>query len=148
MKTFLTPFATKEVPYCHRKYGLDTNQEIIKINRQRWEIEENFRIMKTEFEARPVYVRRDDRIKAHFMTCYISLLLYRLLEQKIGNNYTTEQIIETFTFYEKMTLLNTANGCVPSYIRTEITDSLHKTLVFGQTMNSSKNLRCEASSGK
>ena len=79
-------------------YAVMTNlegniEEIIKINRQRWEIEENFRIMKTEFEARPVYVRRDDRIKAHFMTCYISLLLYRLLEQKIGNNYTTEQII-------------------------------------------------------
>ncbi len=73
-------------------YAVMTNlegniEEIIKINKQRWEIEENFRIMKTEFEARPVYVRRDDRIKAHFMTCYISLLLYRLLEKKIGNSY-------------------------------------------------------------
>ena len=64
--------------------NLEVNsEEIIKINKQRWEIEENFRIMKTEFEARPVYVRRDDRIKAHFMTCYISLLLYRLLEKKL-----------------------------------------------------------------
>ena len=104
----------------------------------------NFRIIKTEFEARPVFVKREDSIKAHFLTCYISLLLYRLLEQKIGNNYTTEQIIETLRSM-KMTLLNTANGYVPSYTRTEITDSLHKTLVFGQTMNSSKNLRCEAS---
>lgn len=58
--------------------------EILKINRQRWEIEENFRIMKTDFEARPVYVRREDRIKAHFLTCYISLLVYRLLEKKSG----------------------------------------------------------------
>ncbi len=49
--------------------------EILKINRQRWEIEENFRITKTDFEARPVYVRREDRIKAHFLTCYISLLI-------------------------------------------------------------------------
>ena len=104
-------------------------EEIIKINKQRWEIEENFKIMKTEFEARPVYVRRDDRIKAHFMTCYISLLLYRLLEKKIGNSYTTEQIIETLRSM-KMTLLNTANGYVPSYTRTEITDSLHKTFGF------------------
>ena len=103
--------------------------EIIKINRQRWEIEENFRIMKTEFEARPAYVRRDDRIKAHFMTCYISLLLYRLLEKKIGNSYTAEQIIETLRSM-KMTLLNTANGYVPSYTRTEITDSLHQTFGF------------------
>lgn len=103
--------------------------EIIKINKQRWEIDENFRIMKSEFEARPVYVRRDDRIKAHFMTCYISLLLYRLLEKKIGNKYTTEQMIETLRSM-KMILLNTANGYVPAYTRTEITDSLHKTFGF------------------
>ena len=115
-------------------YAVMTNlegniEEIIKINRQHWEIEENFRIMKTEFEARPVYVRRDDRIKAHFMTCYISLLLYRLLEKKIGNSYTTEQIIGTLRSM-KMTLLNTANGYVPSYTRTEITYSLHKAFEF------------------
>lgn len=115
-------------------YAVITNlegdvSEIIKINKQRWEIEENFRIMKTEFEARPVYVRRDDRIKAHFMTCYISLLIYRLLEKKIGEHYTTEQIIETLRSM-KLTLLNTANGYVPSYTRTEITDSLHKFFGF------------------
>ena len=115
-------------------YAVMTNlggsiEEIIKINKQRWEIEEKFRIMKTEFEARSVYVRRDDRVKAHFMICYISLLLYRLLEKKIGNNYTTEQIIETLRPM-KMTLLNTANDYVLSYTRTEITDSLHKTFGF------------------
>ena len=115
-------------------YAVITNlegnvEDIININRQRWEIEENFRIMKTEFEARPVYVRRDDRIKAHFMTCYISLLLYRLLEKKMGSRYTTEQIIETLRSM-KMTLLNTANGYVPSYTRTEITDVLHKAFGF------------------
>ena len=114
-------------------YAVMTNlegniEEIIKINKQRWEIEENFRIMKTEFEARAVYVRRDDRIKADFMTCYISLLLYRLLEKKIGSGYTTEQIIESLRSM-KMTLLNTANGYVPSYTRTEVTDSLHN--IFG-----------------
>ena len=115
-------------------YAVITNlegdvSEIIKINKQRWEIEENFRIMKTEFEARPVYVRRDDRIKAHFMTCYISLLIYRLLEKKIGDRYTTGQIIETLREM-RLTLLNTANGYVPSYTRTEITDLLHKTFEF------------------
>lgn len=115
-------------------YAVITNlegdvNEIIKINRQRWEIEENFRIMKTEFEARPVYVRREDRIKAHFMTCYISLLLYRLLEKKLGNNYTSSQILETLRGMQ-MTLLNTANGYIPSYTRTELTDMLHKTFGF------------------
>ena len=73
----------------------DDINEIIKINKQRWEIEENFRILKTEFEARPVYVRREDRMKAHFMTCYISLLIYRLLEKKFEENDTSNQIIET-----------------------------------------------------
>ena len=85
--------------------------------------------MKTEFEARPVYVRRDDRIKAHFMTCYIRLLFYRLLEKKTGNEYTTEQIIETLRSM-KLTLLSTANGYVPAYTRTEITDTLHRTFGF------------------
>ena len=104
-------------------------EEIIKINKQRWEIEENFRIMKTEFESRPIYAGRDDRIKAHFMTCYISLLLYRLLEKKIRSSYTAEQLIRTLRSM-KMTLLNAANGYMPSYTRTEITDSLHKTFGF------------------
>ena len=85
--------------------------------------------MKTELEARPVYVRRDDRIKAHFMTCYISLLLYRLLEQKLTENYTAEQLIATLRSM-KLTLLNTANGYIPSYTRTEITDTLHKAFGF------------------
>ena len=115
-------------------YAVITNlegdvSEIIKINKQRWEIEENFRIMKTEFEARPIYVRREDRIKAHFMTCYISLLLYRLLEKKLGNLYTADQILETLRFMQ-MTLLNTASGYIPSYTRTELTDALHKIFDF------------------
>ena len=115
-------------------YAVITNlegdiNEIIKINKQRWEIEENFRIMKTEFEARPIYVRRDDRIKAHFMTCYISLLVYRLLEKKLGNNYTTNQTLGTLRSMQ-MTLLNTASGYIPSYTRTELTDALHRAFNF------------------
>lgn len=115
-------------------YAVITNLEgniddIIKINRQRWEIEENFRIMKTEFEARPVYVRRDDRIKAHFITCYISLLLYRLLEKKLGTAHTSGQILGTLRSMQ-MTLINTASGYIPSYTRTELTDLLHKTFRF------------------
>ena len=63
--------------------NLDCNvKEIIRMNQQRWEIEENFRIMKTEFKARSVYVQRDDRIKAHFLTCYLILLLYRLVREE------------------------------------------------------------------
>lgn len=107
----------------------DNPAEIIKINKQRWEIEENFRIMKSDFEARPVYVQRDDRIKAHFLTCYISLLVYRLLEKKLGEGFTCNQILETLHGM-KMTLLNKDSGYIPSYKRTKLTDSLHSTFGF------------------
>ena len=103
--------------------------EILKINRQRWEIEENFRIMKSEFEARPVYARREDRIKAHFLTCYISLLVYRLLEKKLHSNYTCEQILKTIRGMQ-LTLLSQNSGYVPSYKRTDITDDLHTAFGF------------------
>ena len=103
--------------------------EILKINRQRWEIEENFRIMKTDFEARPVYVRREDRIKAHFLTCYISLLVYRLLEKKIGNKYTRNEILGTLRSMQ-VTLLSKESGYIPSYKRTNLTDDLHKAFGF------------------
>lgn len=103
--------------------------EILKINRQRWEIEENFRIMKTDFEARPVYVRREDRIKAHFLICYISLLVYRLLEKKLGSQYTCSEILNTLRSMQ-VTLLSKESGYIPSYKRTDLTDALHKTFGF------------------
>ena len=107
----------------------DNPAEIIKINKRRWEIEENFRIMKSDFEARPVYVQRDDRIKAHFLTCYISLLVYRLLEKKLGEGFTCTQILETLRGMN-MTLLSKESGYIPSYKRTKLTDSLHSTFGF------------------
>lgn len=107
----------------------DNIEEILKINHQRWEIEENLRIMKSEFEARPVYARREDRIKAHFLTCYISLLIYRLLEKKLKNSYTCEQILTTIRSMQ-LTLLPQNIGYIPSYKRTDITDDLHKTFGF------------------
>lgn len=107
----------------------DDPSEIIKINKRRWEIEENFRIMKSDFEARPVYVQRDDRIKAHFLTCYISLLVYRLLEKKLGEEFTCNQILETL-HEMNMTLLSKDSGYIPAYKRTKLTDALHNTFKF------------------
>ena len=107
----------------------DDPSEIIKINKRRWEIEENFRIMKSDFEARPVYVQRDDRIKAHFLTCYISLLVYRLLEKKLGEEFTCNQILETLREMN-MTLLSKDSGYIPAYKRTKLTDALHNTFKF------------------
>lgn len=110
--------------------NLDDNiEEILKVNRQRWEIEENFRIMKSEFEARPVYVRREDRIKAHFLICYLSLLVYRLLESKLESKYTCEEILDALRKMQ-VTLLSKNSGYTPSYKRTKLTDLLHEKFGF------------------
>lgn len=114
-------------------YAVCTNLEddasaIIKVNKRRWEIEESFRIMKSEFKARPVYLQRDDRIKAHFTTCFISLLIYRMLERKLSGDYTCEEIVsglKDMNFYEI-----TGEGYIPTYTRTDFTDILHDKFNF------------------
>ena len=106
----------------------DEPWEIAKINHDRWEIEESFRIMKSEFSARPVYLQRDDRIEAHFLTCFIALLLYRILEKQLGEKYTCEEIIETL---RNMNMASVGNeGYIPAYTRTEITDDPHHNAGF------------------
>mgnify|MGYP002515939275 CR=1 FL=1 len=110
-------------------YALTTNligdiNEILKIVKGRWEIEESFRIMKSDFLARPVNLSREDRIKAHFMTCFISLFIYRLLEKKIDYKYTTSQILDTLRNMEMIE--HKGIGYEPIYERTQITDSLHE----------------------
>ena len=102
----------------------DDPADIAKINHDRWEIEESFRIMKTEFEARPVYLQRDDRIEAHFLTCFIALMIYRILEKQLDNKYTCSEIIKTIRNM-KMRKLDDY-GYIPCYTRTEITDALHE----------------------
>ena len=104
-------------------------REVINSNRRRWEIEENFRIIKTEFEARPVFVRREDSIKAHFLTCYISLLVYRLLEKKLGEEFTCSEILKALREMN-ITLLSKDSGYIPSYKRMKLTDALHTAFGF------------------
>ncbi len=101
----------------------DDISEIIKINKRRWEIEESFRILKTDFKARPVYLKRDDRIKAHFTTCFLSLLIYRILEHKLDEKYTNEKIISTLR--EMNLAYEFEEGYIPLYTRNDITDELH-----------------------
>ena len=106
----------------------DSPAEIARINHDRWEIEESFRIMKSEFEARPVYLRRDDRIEAHFLTCFIALLIYRILEKQLGEKFTCEEIIRTL---KKMNLRQVdKHGYIPDYTRTELTDLIHEKAGF------------------
>jgi transposase len=105
----------------------DSVQDILKVSEGRWEIEESFRIMKTDFEARPTYLSREDRIKAHFLTCYLSLLIYRILEKKIEETYTSNDIISTLRGMNLLAL--EGYGYQPAYTRTDLTDKLHD--VFG-----------------
>lgn len=109
--------------------GLEDGAEsIVKVNRHRWEIEECFRIMKSEFQAQPVYLKLQDRIMAHFITCFISLILYRYLEKKLGNRYTVGQIIDTLQ--EMNFKKHEGKGYQPTYTRTELTDALHEAFGF------------------
>lgn len=113
-------------------YAVCTNLEddatsIAKINHNRWEIEECFRLLKTDFKARPVYLSRDDRIKAHFTTCFLSLTIFRYLEKNLNNTFTSTEIIEqlrNMNFYSVP-----GEGYIPTYRRTDFTDALHD--VFG-----------------
>ena len=106
----------------------DSATEIIKVNKRRWEIEECFRIMKSEFKARPVYLSRDDRIEAHFMTCFLSLVIYRLLEKKLNEKYTCHEI--TNGLREMNFLEVKGDGYIPTYTRTDFTDDLHEAFGF------------------
>lgn len=113
-------------------YAVCTNLDgdaasVLLINKRRWQIEECFRIMKNEFKARPVYLSRDDRITAHFIICFIALVIYRLLEKRLGEQYTCSEIVQglrDMNFYEVKN-----EGFVPTYMRTDFTDNLHD--VFG-----------------
>lgn len=100
----------------------DTAEEIIKVNKNRWEIEESFRIMKSEFKARPVYLSRDDRIKAHFTTCFLALTIFRYLEKKIKSKYTVTEIIEALRNYNLRELKGF--GYIPDYELTDIVEDL------------------------
>ena len=106
----------------------DEVEEIIKINKRRWEIEESFRIMKSEFKARPVFLSREDRIKAHFTTCFLALVIFRYLEKRLNEQYTSSQIIETLKEYEFREFKGF--GYVPIYTYTDMVENLHKVFNF------------------
>lgn len=103
--------------------------EIVRINKKRWEIEECFRIMKTDFKARPVYLQTEAHIRAHFITCFIALVVYRILEKRLHEAYTCEEIIDTL---KNMMMARPSEkmGYIPVYTRTDLTDALHETAGF------------------
>ena len=109
----------------------DNAPEIIRMNGGRWIIEDCFRITKTDFEARPVFLQRDDRIRAHFLTCFLALILYKYLAKKInrgGKHFTPDEIIGTL---QDMNFLSiTGEGYIPTYTRTDLTNNLHGSAGF------------------
>lgn len=112
-------------------YGITTNliddtKTIVKVMNGRWEIEESFRIMKDEFDSGTVHLSREDRIKGHFITCYLSLFIYRYLEHKLDDKYTVHEIVSKLQ--EMQMLEHKGKGFEPIQTRDNLTDDLHKFL--------------------
>ena len=103
--------------------------DVLKITKGRWEIEESFRITKTEMRARPIYLARKDRICAHLLIVFIALLFYRILERKLENHYTDQQIMDCL---REMNIAKYPNedSYMPAYTRTDLTDDIHRYLGF------------------
>lgn len=114
--------------YCVATDLEDPAPQILKVNARRWEIEESFRMMKTDFRARPVYLQRDDRITAHFLTCFLALYIYRILEKKLQEQFTGPELLKTLREYKLFQIPGV--GYLPCYTRTQITDALHDAFGF------------------
>ena len=106
----------------------DDVSEILKVSEGRWQIEDCFRTMKTDFEARPVYVSREDRIKAHFLTCFLALLLFRLLKRGLKSPCTTRQLLGVLRGMNFADIEE--QGFTPVYERNRLTDELHEACGF------------------
>lgn len=106
----------------------DEPEDILKVSESRWQIEACFRIMKTDFSARPVFVQRNDRIRAHFLICFLALFIYRLLEKKLERKYTCEELLSTLRDYEFADVQG--QGFIPIYESTKLTDALHEVAGF------------------
>lgn len=106
----------------------DDVADILNVSEGRWQIEDCFRTMKTDFEARPVYLSREDRIKAHFLICFLALLHFRLLKRSLKSTYTTEQLLNVLKSIKFADVEE--QGFMPVYERQELTDELHKACGF------------------
>ena len=106
----------------------DVVGDILKVSEGRWQIEACFRIMKTDFSARPIYLQRGDRIQAHFLICFLALLVYRILEKKLEKRYTCEEILEELRGYQFADVQG--QGFMPIYTKTKLTDKLHEVSGF------------------
>lgn len=110
----------------------DSAKDIIEISSNRYKIEDCFRVMKTNFSARPVYHQKRDRIIAHFMICYTALLIYRILEKKLNMNqthFTIDNVIETLN---NMEVANIEDMCYMStYTSSQVCTALNAVIDLG-----------------
>ena len=109
-------------------YGITTNliddtDTIVKVLHNKWEIEESFRIMKDDFDSGTIHLSREDRIKGHFITCYLALFIYRYLEHQLNDKYTVHQIVSKLK--EMKMLEQKGKGYIPTQDRDDLTDDLH-----------------------
>ena len=106
----------------------DVVGDILKVSEGRWQIEECFRIMKTDFSARPVYLQDENRINAHFLICFLALTIYRFLEKKLNYKYTCEELLDTLKAMNFAEIQE--QGFIPLYKRETVTDDLHDVCGF------------------
>jgi transposase len=74
--------------------GMFGDDKIIDIYRGLWQIEDSFRVTKSELETRPIYLSREERINAHFLTCFIALVIVRLIQKHTEHKHSAEKLIE------------------------------------------------------
>ena len=106
----------------------DDVEDILKVSEGGRRIEKCFRIVKTDFAARPVYLQDENRISAHFLICFLTLMLYRYLEKKLDYKYTCEEILSTLKAMNFADLQE--QSFVPLYKKEKITDDLHEVSGF------------------
>ena len=100
---------------------------IAAINKGRWEIEESFMLLKSEFKSRPVYLQKGERILAHFVICFIALTVFIVLELMLNKgrkeNFTARKIIKTL---RTMNITKIGSHYTGAFTRTDLTDALHE----------------------
>lgn len=112
-------------------YMISTNQidlsasEIISKYRGLWQIEKSFRIIKSELEGRPIYLEKDERIQGHFLTCFITLLVSRIIEKKLENKYSIDKIQNAL---QDMNVVEIENGIYKVMKYTQVQIDIQKTL--------------------
>jgi transposase len=114
-----------------------SNEEIIERYKGLWKIEESFKVLKSDLEGRPVYLRNEDRIEGHFLVCFVALLLTRILENKLGNRHSVAKIQQAL---KNANLREITNGIFSVNKQNEVYKEIEK--AYGVSLNY-RNVRIE-----